>query len=84
MAVGVVDVFWLLVVGALWGCTNPFLKHASEGADSNKEDRKKGFTPDQLGAFMRVCFSHLSSCCCLALSHMPSRSEVHSAQQYLR
>ena len=42
MAVGFVDVFWLVVVGALWGCTNPYLKRGAEGVNDAENKEKKG------------------------------------------
>ena len=58
MGVSVTDILWLVVVGALWGCTNPYLKSGAEGVDEeNNQKEKKSILKQFFSLFSRwrVC-----------------------------
>ena len=60
MAARFADVLWLLVVGALWGCTNPLLKSGAEDVAARPQQ------PQQTGGgvlrvFVRL-FTHWRVC----------------------
>jgi drug/metabolite transporter (DMT)-like permease len=37
------DFIWLILVGAVWGITNPFMKKGSDGITEIRDDNKKFF-----------------------------------------
>ena len=58
MAAGLADVLWLLVVGALWGCTNPFLKSGAEGVGAGGNN-KQG-QPQEPGSVLLIFVQHFT------------------------
>ena len=58
MGVSVGDVLWLVVVGGLWGCTNPYLKSGAEGVDEENAKEKGNALKQFFSLFSRwrVCF----------------------------
>lgn len=56
------DVLWLLVVGAFWGCTNPFLKSGAEDVTASTHDKQEQQkTSGMLRVFVQL-FTHWRVC----------------------
>ena len=47
------DILSMMVVGALWGCTNPLLRKGSVEATTEVTSRKDENTSSMLGAFLK-------------------------------
>ena len=72
------DVLWLLVVGALWGCTNPLLKSGAEDVTSDTHTKQQQQrTSGVLHVFVQL-FTHWRVCSTQTHKAQPKPTPSHT------
>lgn len=75
---GVVDVLCLLLVAALWGATNPFLKKGTEGIEHvQKGDKISQFLAEAKYLFLNIKVVDFSIALSFSHTHVYNRSTLH-------